>query len=435
MQEVPDQSVHLIITSPPYWQIKDYDRFNQIGFNETYEEYVNSLNLVWYECRRILHDGCRMAINIGDQFARSLHYGRYKVIPIRTEIMKFCETAGFDHMGSIIWQKVTTCNPTGGASIMGSYPYPRNGIIKIDYEFILIFKKPGNPPQVDPEAKRASRLSSEEWKEYFAGHWNFPGEKQGQHPAAFPEEVPRRLIKMFSFVDETVLDPFIGSGTTALAAKNLNRNSIGYEINESFLPIIREKVKIGQRELFTTDSLEVVKPERERIDWIRETDRLPYLFQDQGRFETKIGLQKGKSGPKLNEKKNHEKEYLKPKRVIAPNLMELEDKLIVRLLGIGIRKGGESEAMTWLWEKVKRDKVFLKFDKRKYDDHGHLLAYVYLKNRTFINLHLLRSNLVDLDKTYPFRYHEKFERTLKESQENDETGNERNTQPDPLPLG
>ena len=140
MQELEDESIHLIITSPPYWQLKDYGSADQLGFNESYESYINNLNLVWNESFRVLHKGCRLCVNIGDQFARAVYYGRYKVIPIRTEIIKFCESKGFDYMGAIIWQKVTTSNTTGGATIMGSFPYPRNGILKIDYEFILFFK-------------------------------------------------------------------------------------------------------------------------------------------------------------------------------------------------------------------------------------------------------------------------------------------------------
>ncbi len=120
MNLVTNTSVHLVITSPPYWQLKDYGTASQIGFHESYESYINNLNLVWNECYRVLHPGCRLCINIGDQFARSVYYGRYKVIPIRTEIIKFCETIGFDYMGAVIWQKVTTTNTTGGATIMGS---------------------------------------------------------------------------------------------------------------------------------------------------------------------------------------------------------------------------------------------------------------------------------------------------------------------------
>ncbi len=105
MSGIPDGSVNLIITSPPYWQLKDYGGENQIGFNDSYEKYINNLNLVWSECNKVLANGCRLCINIGDQFARSVYYGRYKVIPIRTEIIKFCETIGLDYMGAIIWQK------------------------------------------------------------------------------------------------------------------------------------------------------------------------------------------------------------------------------------------------------------------------------------------------------------------------------------------
>jgi len=118
MIEVLDESVHLIITSPPYWQLKDYGDGNQIGFDDSYEDYINNLNIVWKECHRVLNKGCRLCVNIGDQFARSVYYGRYKVIPIRTEIIKFCETIGFDYMGAIIWQKVTTCNTTGGNGLV-----------------------------------------------------------------------------------------------------------------------------------------------------------------------------------------------------------------------------------------------------------------------------------------------------------------------------
>jgi len=144
MNALRDESIQLIVTSPPYWQLKDYGVSKQIGFNDSYESYINNLNLVWNECYRVLQKGCRLCINIGDQFARAVNYGRYKVIPIRTEIIKFCETIGFDYMGAIIWQKVTTLNTTGGAVIMGSYPYPRNGILKLDYEFILIFVCPAD---------------------------------------------------------------------------------------------------------------------------------------------------------------------------------------------------------------------------------------------------------------------------------------------------
>lgn len=261
MAEVKKESVHLIITSPPYWQIKDYGNKDQIGFNDTYEEYINNLNQVWSECYRVLNPGCRLCINIGDQFARAITYGRYKIIPIRTEIIKFCESIGFDYMGAIIWQKMTTMNTSGGASVMGSYPYPRNGHIAIDYEFILLFKKLGRASNnISQTIKEQSKLSNEEWRKYFTGHWNFAGEKQNDgHIAMFPEELPRRLIKMFSFIGENILDPFLGSGTTSKVARELKRNSIGYEINQKFLSVIENKIGKNKPSLFgKKDIIEVI---------------------------------------------------------------------------------------------------------------------------------------------------------------------------------
>ncbi len=152
-------------------------------------------------------------------------------------------------MGAIIWQKVTISNNTGGATVMGSYPYHRNGILKIDYEFILLFKKQGTPRKIDKQTKEKSKLTRDEWNKYFSGHWNFPSERQDKHLAMFPLELPNRLIKMFSFVNDTVLDPFLGSGTTSLSAINHNRNSIGYEINNEFLPIIEEKLGLKKPDI------------------------------------------------------------------------------------------------------------------------------------------------------------------------------------------
>jgi len=261
MMELGDKSVHLVITSPPYWQLKDYGINEQIGFNDSYENYINNLNL-------------RLCVNIGDQFARSVYYGRYKVIPIRTEIIKFCESIGFDYMGAIIWQKKTTTNTTGGASIMGSFPFPRNGILSIDYEFILLFKKLGTPKRPDKTNKDLSRMTKEEWNEYFSGHWNFGGVKQDGHIAMFPEELPKRLIKMFSFVGDKILDPFLGSGTTSLAAKNLGRSSVGYEINHEFIPYIKQKLQVSQLGLFGA-KYEFIEQKKINIDFKNQIDKLP----------------------------------------------------------------------------------------------------------------------------------------------------------------
>ncbi len=409
MTELPDESVHLIITSPPYWQLKDYGDENQIGFHDSYEDYINNLNLVWMECFRVLHKGCRLCINIGDQFARSVYYGRYKVIPIRTEITKFCEAVGMDYMGAIIWQKVTTTNTTGGASIMGSFPYPRNGILKIDYEFILIFKKLGEPPKIDREAKELSKLTTEEWNTFFAGHWNFAGEKQDKHLAMFPEELPRRLIRMFSFVGDTILDPFLGSGTTSLAAKNLGRNSVGYEINPTFSPIIKDRLQISQHDIFADVTYNFITRDKDQNISERSVDSLPYKFTDPHQLDKKIDPRKMKFGSKIENGDSGERtEYHTVKDIISPELLRLAEGLTIRLIGVTEDPTRRAQAMDFLVERIKSQKVFLKFDRDKQDDTGNLLAYVYLKNKTFVNAHLIKSGLVNVDSVRAYRLKDKF---------------------------
>lgn len=408
MKEVADESVHLIVTSPPYWQLKDYGSDGQIGFNDSYEQYINNLNLVWKECHRVLHQGCRLCVNIGDQFARSVYYGRYKIIPIRTEIIKFCETIGFDYMGAIIWQKVTTCNTTGGATVMGSFPYPRNGIIKLDYEFILIFKKYGTAPKVAPEIKERSKLSQEEWNQYFTGHWNFSGEKQDKHLAMFPEELPRRLIKMFSFVGDTVLDPFLGSGTTSLAAQKLDRNSIGYEINQNFLPVIKEKLAPIQGSIFEDATIEIIKQPPISIDFDNEISKLPYIFKDPIQFDKKVDPRKMKFGSKVDNSTSKRETYYTVKEIISPEKVVLSNGLKVRLLGVKGIKDRHLTAIQYLKEKTQGQKVFLKFDNIKYDDSNTLLCYLYLWNKTFLNAHLIKNRLAEVDTTIDFKYKSKF---------------------------
>lgn len=408
MIEVPDEHVHLIVTSPPYWQLKDYGRDGQIGFNHSYEDYINNLNLVWNECHRVLHKGCRLCVNIGDQFARSVYYGRYKVIPIRTEITRFCETIGFDYMGAIIWQKVTTTNTTGGATIMGSFPYPRNGILKIDYEFILIFKKLGNPPKTSQQLKEQSKLTKDEWNRYFAGHWNFPGERQNKHLAMFPEELPLRLIRMFSFVGDTILDPFLGSGTTILAATNSRRNSIGYEINKDFLPIIENKLGLGQTAIFPEIMADIEIREKSPINIESEIKKLPYIFKDPTKLESKIDPRKLKFGSKIDNSEAERQDYHYVKNVLSPEMLLLDNNIRIRLLGVKEVSARSSDAIDFLRMKTRGQKVFMKFDALKYDDQDRLLCYLYLKNKTFLNAHLIKNRLVDVDTSLNYRYKSKF---------------------------
>ena len=252
MEEVLDDSIQLIVTSPPYGKIKDYGNKNQIGFSGTFDDYFKRLKQVWSECYRVLEPQCRMVINIGDQYLRTSEFGRYRVLSIASNIITDCLDLGFDYLGDIVWQKISTTNTTGGCTLMGSIYYPRNGLLTYDYEHILIFKKyqGKRKRKVDPIIKEMSKIPLSEWKKWFTGHWKFPGVVQKEHIAMFPEELPHRIIRMFTYIGDTVLDPFVGSGTTLKVAKSLFRNGIGYELNKDYKKIVDTKVKDAKPGLF-----------------------------------------------------------------------------------------------------------------------------------------------------------------------------------------
>jgi len=295
---------------------------------------------------------------------------------------------------------------------MGSFPYPRNGIIKIDYEFILIFKKGGTPKKIDSERKKMSKLTKEEWNEYFYGHWNFSGEKQDKHLAMFPVELPHRLIKMFTFVGDTVLDPFLGSGTTSLSAKILNRNSVGYEINNEFLPIIKRKIGIEEPDLFGKNEFIIETQNDLNLDFSCDIQKLPYVFKDPVKMDKKIDPRKLQFGSRIDKNSQTDVKYYNVKRIINPNTLELNNGLIIKLLGVDIIEDKTSDAIDFLNQKTKGQKVFIKFDEAKYDKDNNLLCYLYLKNKTFINAHLVKSGLVTVDLSSEFKYKSNFKRYL-----------------------
>jgi len=242
MPELADESVQLVVTSPPYWCIKDYACPGQIGYDQPYEEYLADLARVLAECHRVLSPGCRAAVNIGDQYLRASEHGRYRVQPIPADLIGIGREIGFDFMGNIIWQKISTTQTTGGCSWMGSMYYPKDGHVTYEHEYIILFRKQGRWPAPGPDDREASKLTRQERGEWFRGIWQIPPERQNGHAAMFPLELPRRLIRMYSFRGETVLDPFLGSGTTSQAAEAEGRHSVGYEINEQFEELIRARL-------------------------------------------------------------------------------------------------------------------------------------------------------------------------------------------------
>jgi len=400
MAEVADESVHLVVTSPPYWHIKDYGVEGQIGYGQTLHEYLLDLSRVWCECWRVLKPGRRLCINIGDQFARAVIYGHYKIIPLHAEIIAQCETIGFDYMGAIIWRKKTTMRTTGGAVVMGSFPYPPNGIVELDYEFILLFKKPergkrqGAQDMISPEIKEASRLTRDEWKEFFSGHWEFAGERQVLHEAMFPEELPRRLIRMFSFVGETVLDPFLGSGTTVKVALGLGRNAIGYEIQPQFEPIIRQKLGMTESALIAPsvtilrreNPLPPVDPPPDYIPRVKNAK--PLVDPKQLRFGEEVTY--------------------RVVEVLDERTLKMDNGLIVQLLGIVVPPERKGQTLAYLRQFILGKRVLLRFDRPPEADRAPVPAYLYLTNRLFVNRKMIEMGLAIADRKTWHRYRDKF---------------------------
>lgn len=244
MKELSNESVHLIITSPPYGYLKDYDNDEQIGLNQSYKNYMEDLNKVWKECIRVLCPDGKLCINImplfesGDQtkFKRRITH------TVISDLENFITGTGeMFTLALYIWDKRKITR----FSSFGSYPYPTNIFSTFPYEWIIVFCKEGKRKKVSKEIKEKSILTHEEWSNWAVNSfWEFqPAKAKSEgHPAPFPKELPHRLIKLYSFYGDTVLDPFMGTGTTAEAALELGRNAVGYEINPDYKKLIDNKI-------------------------------------------------------------------------------------------------------------------------------------------------------------------------------------------------
>jgi DNA modification methylase len=252
MSEIEDNSVRLIITSPPYFNVKDYGVEEQIGkSSHSYEHYIESMLPVWKECFRILKPNGKLCINSPimpmEKKVYSTHYNR-DILNINNDIeQSILHGTELFRFGSIIWDKGST-----DQLMMGSYPYPPNFYLLNTIEYINIFVKDGQPEKIDKDLKEKSRLTKEEWREYISTIWRFSPERDRSHPAPFPVEMPLRLIKMYSFKGDIIVDPFMGSGTTAVAAVITDRQYAGYEINPEYIDFANRRLdllKQGKLEL------------------------------------------------------------------------------------------------------------------------------------------------------------------------------------------
>lgn len=233
---IPDESVHLILTSPPYWNIKEYnDQAGQLGHIDNYQVFLEQLDKIWSDCYKKLVVGGRMVINVGDVLLSRRENGYHKVIPLHSDIQVRCEKIGFDNLAPIFWYKIGNANfeAGGGAKFLGK-PYEPNGIIKHDVEYILMLRKNGGYRKPTLEQRRLSIISEKEFNSWYKQIWDFNGTSTKNHPAPYPEELANRIIRMFSFVGDTVLDPFLGSGTTMLCASKIGRNCIGVEVDKVY---------------------------------------------------------------------------------------------------------------------------------------------------------------------------------------------------------
>jgi DNA modification methylase len=260
---IKNSSIHLVVTSPPYWTLKEYDqREGQLGCVTEYDEFLSELDKCWRECLRVLVPGGRLVAVVGDVLLSRRKHKRHQVIPLHADIQVRCRRLGFDNLAPIFWYKIANAAyevKGNGGGFLGK-PYEPNAIVKHDVEYILMERKPGSYRKPDPMTRLLSVVPAEKHAIWFRQIWEgVKGESTKTHPAPFPEELADRLIRMFSFVGDTVLDPFVGTGTTMAAAGRAGRNSIGVEIDPQYWEQSAERLK---RTFSTFEAKAVLKLKR-----------------------------------------------------------------------------------------------------------------------------------------------------------------------------
>lgn len=249
-------SVHLVLTSPPYWTLKEYNpHSNQMGSIIDYKEFLDELDKVWKGCYRALAPGGRLICVVGDVcLSRRKNGGEHTVVPLHASIQERCRAIGFANLTPIIWYKIANAKyeaEGNGGGFLGK-PYEPNAVIKNDIEFILMERKPGGYRSPSVATRILSVIPSSRHKEWFQQIWaGITGASTRHHPAPFPIELAERLIRMFSFVGDTVLDPFMGTGTTNAAAARWGRNSIGIEVDPAYFDFGAERIKKSLKEYKT----------------------------------------------------------------------------------------------------------------------------------------------------------------------------------------
>lgn len=258
---LPDRSVHLVVTSPPYWTLKEYrDNPGQMGHIVSYDKFIRELNKVWEHCFRVLVPGGRLICVVGDVcLSRRKNEGEHTVVPLHASIQVECRKMGFSNLAPIIWHKIANARfeaEGNGGGFLGK-PYEPNAVIKNDIEFILMQRRPGGYRSPSIETRVLSVIGASDHKEWFQQIWTgVTGASTRQHPAPYPLELVERLIRMFSFVGDTVLDPFMGTGTTNLAAAKWGRNSIGVEVDPQYFEMAASRLGKELSGLFSAHTIQ-----------------------------------------------------------------------------------------------------------------------------------------------------------------------------------
>jgi len=256
MSAIERESVHLVLTSPPYWTLKEYrDSEDQLGHVKRYEDFLDQLDKVWRHCYRALVPGGRLVCVVGDVcLSRRENAGRHTVVPLHASVQERCRGLGFDNLAPIIWHKISNAAyeaENGSGGFLGK-PYEPNAVIKNDIEFILMERKPGGYRTPDISTKILSIISAENHQKWFQQIWTgLTGASTKDHPAPFPLELAERLVRMFSFVGDTVLDPFMGTGTTTVAAAKWGRNSVGFEVDSHYFKLAEQRINKDTSSLFS----------------------------------------------------------------------------------------------------------------------------------------------------------------------------------------
>jgi modification methylase len=264
MDFLKEGSVHLVLTSPPYWILKEYnDHKDQMGHVIDYEQFLAELDEVWRHCYRALVPGGRLICVVGDVcLSRRKNGGRHTVVPLHSSIQEHCRAVGFDNLAPIIWNKISNASyeaNNGGAGFLGK-PYEPNAVIKNDIEFILMERKPGGYRAPSSAERILSVISAENYQKWFQQIWQgLTGASTRSHPAPYPLELAERLVRMFSFVGDTVLDPFMGTATTNLAAARWGRNSIGVEIDPHYFELAKYRVLDHVADMFRVATVDIVR--------------------------------------------------------------------------------------------------------------------------------------------------------------------------------